>query len=181
MVSLAAVVVAPGADRRLQIGECLYLELKPDAPRFDARAASIHGLDQERLQLEGLEHSDFCSQLAAWVKQKTIPGTEPVFVGHNAPFDWSFVAWTYAQVHQANPFGYKALCTKAMATGALGLHWLDSNKEVLAQRLPISTEDLSQKHRADYDAHYQAEILIALLDALAQRDADAAETSNTQP
>ena len=78
------------------------------------------------------------------------------------------MAWTYADVQQPNPFGYKALCTKAMATGVLGVHWLDSNKEVLAELLPISSEDLTQKHRADYDAIYQAEILVALLDRQAQ-------------
>jgi len=169
MVSLAAVVVAPDANGRLTIGECLYLEQKPDAPRHDARAAAIHGLDQDRLKAEGLDRPTFCETLADWVKAHTVPGTEPVFVGHNAPFDWSFVAWTYAEVGRDNPFGYKALCTKSMATGVLGVHWLDSNKEVLAERLPISKEDLTQKHRADYDAIYQAEILVALLDAQAQR------------
>lgn len=169
MVSLAAVVVAPDPEGRLHVGECLYLELKPDAPRHDARAAAIHGLDQARLAAEGLERPAFCTRLADWVAAHTVPGTEPVFVGHNAPFDWSFVAWTFAEAGRANPFGYKALCTKAMATGVLGVHWLDSNKEVLAERLPISTEDLGQKHRADYDALYQAEILVALLDAQAQR------------
>jgi DNA polymerase III epsilon subunit-like protein len=171
MVSLAAVVVAPDAEGRLHVGECLYLELKPDAPRHDPRAAAVHGLDQDRLAREGLDRPEFCRQLAAWVEQQTIAGTEPVFVGHNAPFDWSFVAWTYAEVDEPNPFGYKALCTKAMATGVLGVHWLDSNKTVLAERLPISEEDLTQKHRADYDALYQAEILVALLDAQAQRGA----------
>jgi len=169
MVSLAAVVVAPDADGHLHIGECWYRELKPDAPRFDARAAAIHRLDQDRLAAEGMDRGDFCRALAEWVAANTVPGTEPVFVGHNAPFDWSFVAWTYAEQKRANPFGYKALCTKSMATGALGVHWLDSNKEVLSERLPIATEDLSQKHRADYDAIYQAEILVALLDHLAAR------------
>lgn len=168
MVSLAAVVVAPDDSGHLTVGDCLYLELRPDAPRHDARAAAIHGLDQDRLAREGLERADFCTQLAEWVKEQTVDGTEPVFVGHNAPFDWSFVAWTYADVQLPNPFGYKALCTKAMATGVLGVHWLDSNKEVLAELLPISSEDLTQKHRADYDAIYQAEILVALLDRQAQ-------------
>ena len=173
MVSLAAVVVAPDAEGRLHVGECLYLELKPDAPRHDARAASIHGLDQDRLAREGLDRATFCAQLADWVRDHTVAGTEPVFVGHNAPFDWSFVAWNYAEVGRSNPFGYKALCTKAMATGVLGVHWLDSNKEIIADRLPISKEDLSQKHRADYDAEYQAEILVALLDMQAQGAAGA--------
>ena len=34
-----------------------------------------------------------------------------------------------------NVFGYKALDTKALSSGVLDLHWLDSNKETLAERL----------------------------------------------
>lgn len=168
MVSLGVVAVAPNAQGHLALGGTWYAELAPCAPRFDARAAAVHGLDQGRLASEGLSRAAFCEALAAWVHAQTLLGTEPAFVGHNAPFDWSFVAYTYAEQGVRNPFGYKALCTKSMATGALAVHWLDSSKEVLAQRLPIRPEDKSQKHRADYDAAYQAEILVALLDHLAK-------------
>lgn len=65
----------------------------------------------------------------------------------------------------AEPFGYKALDTKALATGKLNIHWFDSSKEVLAERLGLPVEDLGLKHRADYDARYQAELLIKLLEA----------------
>lgn len=164
MVSLAAVVVAPGADGRLALQERGSWELAPVAPRFDPRAAAIHGLDQDRLEAEGLSRAEFCAALAAWVAAHTRPGTQPAFVGHNAPFDWSFVAWTFAEQGLDNPFGYKALCTKALATGALGIHWLDSGKETLAGLLDLPAEDLTQKHRADYDAEYQAQILVALLE-----------------
>lgn len=163
MVSLAAVPVAPDASGALVLGEVWYRELRPEAPRFDPRAAAIHGLDQERLAAEGLSHAAFCAELAAWVEARTLPGTEPVFVGHNAPFDWSHVAWIFSEQERPNPFGYKALCTKALAAGVLGLHWLDSDKETLAERLSLPAEDQSQKHRADYDALYQAQILVALL------------------
>jgi DNA polymerase III alpha subunit (gram-positive type) len=164
MVSLAAVVVAPDATGRLVLAERQDWELAPCAPRFDARAAAIHGLDQDRLKRDGLTRADFCDQLTAWVQAHTRPGTEPVFVGHNAPFDWSFVAYTYAEQGQPNPFGYKALCTKALSAGVLGIHWLDSGKNTLARLLDLPAEDLTQKHRADYDAEYQARILVALLE-----------------
>ncbi len=164
MVSLGAVAVRADADGRLQKVASFYRELKPEAPRHDARAAAVHGLDQRRLAAEGLSRADFCRALTDWVAAWTAPGTEACFVGHNAPFDWSFVAWTFAEQELPNPFGYKALCTKAMATGVLGVHWLDSSKETLSARLPIREEDKSQKHRADYDADYQADILIALLE-----------------
>ena len=163
MVSLGAVVVAPDATGNLVTGATFYREIKLQAPRIDSHAVGIHGLQPDYLAEHGIDRSLFCEELAAWVKAHILPGTEPVFVGHNAPFDWSFVAWTFAAEELENPFGYKALCTKALATGALGLHWLDSNKETLTERLGVSGEDMSQKHRADYDAEYQAEILIALL------------------
>ena len=169
MVSLGAVVVAPSEAGRLEIGESFYMEIKPQAPRFDARAAAIHGLDQDRLAAEGLPRREAMKTLAAWVTEQLRPGTEASFVGHNAPFDWSYIAWTYAAEEMKNPFGYKALCTKALAMGVLGVHWLDSSKEVIQASLPLPQEDLTLKHRADYDARYQAEILIALLDRMASR------------
>lgn len=163
MVSLAAVEVVPDPDGVLRLGESIVLLLRPEAPRFDARAAAIHGLDAAKLQRDGLTRPQFCDRLSAWVEARTRPGTAPVFVGHNAPFDWSFVAHTFAEQERPNPFGYKALCTKSMATGALGLHWLDSGKETLAGRLDLPPEDPAQKHDALYDARYQARILIRLL------------------
>jgi DNA polymerase III epsilon subunit-like protein len=164
MVSLGAVAVAQDEAGLLQIGASYYVEIQPQAPRFDARAAEIHGLDQDRLQREGLPRREAAEQLAAWVRAQTRPGTDPTFVGHNAPFDWSFVAWTYAAEGLDNPFGYKALCTKSLAAGVLNLHWLDTNKEVLSERLGLPAEDMGQKHRADYDAAYQALILKGLLE-----------------
>ena len=133
MVSLAAVRVVPDADGALQADASLTLYARPTAPRFDARAAAIHGLDQSWLSSEGLEQGAFCEELSRWVAAQTLSGTEPVFVGHNAPFDWSFVAWVFANQGLPNPFGYKALCTKALATGVLGVHWLDSGKETLCE------------------------------------------------
>ena len=163
MVSLGATVVFRGAAGALHLGVDFYMELKPVAPRFDARAAAIHGLDQERLAAEGRTRSDAATALAAWVAQETREGTEPCFVGHNAPFDWSHVAYLYAEQDRPNPFGYKALDTKALSAGVLGLHWLDTSKEVLFERLGLPPEDSTQKHRADYDARVQAELLRALL------------------
>lgn len=164
MVSLGAVVVAPGADGRLAPGETFYVEIRPEAPRVDPGAMKVNGLDIEVLRREGRSRRQAMLDLTAWVKAQTRPGTKPVFVGHNAPFDWSFVSWTYVAEDLPNPFGYKALDTKALATGKLGVHWFDSSKEVLAERLQLEPEDMGQKHRADYDALYQAKVLIKLLE-----------------
>jgi DNA polymerase III epsilon subunit-like protein len=166
MVSLGAVVVAPSGDGRLRTGRDFYMELKPVAPRFDARAAAIHGLDQDRLKREGLPRKEACLRLASWVKENTVKGSKPVFVGHNAPFDWSYVAWIYAAEELPNPFGYKAICTKSLGMGVMGLNWMDSSKDTFQMMLNLPAEDKDQKHRADYDAHYQAKILIGLLNRI---------------
>jgi len=164
MISLGIVAVAPDESGRLAIGPAWYVELRPEGPRVDPGAMKVNGLDIEALRRDGVPRREAIIALADWVKAQTRPGTKPVFVGHNAPFDWSFVSWCYAAEDLPNPFGYKALDTKALATGKLGLHWFDSSKEVLAERLGLETEDMGQKHRADYDALYQARLLIKLLE-----------------
>lgn len=165
MVSLGAVVVAPDAAGRLSQGETFYMELRPEGPRVDPGAMKVNGLDIDALRRDGLPRREAMERLTAWVKSKTVAGTKPVFVGHNAPFDWSFVSWCYAAEDLPNPFGYKALDTKALATGKLGIHWFDSSKEVLEERLGLPKEDMGLKHRADYDAQYQATLLIKLLES----------------
>lgn len=162
MISLGAIVVHD--QESLALGDSLYLEISPQGPRVDPGAMAVNGLDLDRLRVEGLDRGEALERLTNWVQEKTDPGTKPVFVGHNAPFDWSFVAWCYAAEGMENPFGYKALDTKALATGVLGVHWFDSSKEVISKALELPDEDMSLKHRADYDAAYQAEILMGLLE-----------------
>ena len=50
-------------------------------------------------------------------------------------------------------------------------HWLDTGKETLSTLLELPDEDMGQKHRADYDAWYQALILKALLERQRQQRA----------
>ena len=164
MVSIGIVAVAPDPTGALQCGETLYIEIQPEGPRVDPGAMKIHGLSLEHLKANGVTRRAAMLQVTEWVQARTRPKTRPVFVGHNAPFDWSFVAWCFAAEELPNVFGYKALDTKALATGALGLHWFDSGKETLHELLGMPPEDLTLKHRADYDAQYQAELLIRLLD-----------------
>lgn len=167
MVSLGAVVVADpsGQDRAdaLVIGATHYVEIQPTGARVDAVAMAVNGLDIDDLRSHGTPMAEALDALTAFVREQTLAGTTPVFVGHNAPFDWSFVNHAYHASDRPNPFGYKALDTKALATGRLGMHWLDSNKEELAELLLLPDVEIDQVHRADYDAWYQAHILIALL------------------
>jgi DNA polymerase III epsilon subunit-like protein len=169
-LSIGAVVVRHAVvhhtPAQLDLGESLYLEIRPGAPRVDPGAMRVNKLDLERLSREGLALGEALSRLTAFVEANTTPGSQPVFVGHNAPFDWSFVSYAYHAEGLRNPFGYKALDTKALAMGVLGLHWLDTNKETLEERLSLPPQDSAQVHRADYDAAYQALILKALLERI---------------
>jgi DNA polymerase III epsilon subunit-like protein len=159
MISIGAVVVTDD----LQIGDSLYLEVKPTAPRVDPGAMKVNRLDLERLKRDGLPLVTALNDLSQFVEEHTAEGSKPVFVGHNAPFDWSFVSFAYHAEGLPNPFGYKALDTKALAMGVLGIHWFDTNKETLEQILELPPQDGALVHRADYDAAYQAGILVGLL------------------
>ena len=134
------------------------------SPRDSTRALLRSTASTKIDYCRGTVLAEAAAALAEWVEGQTRPGTEPCFVGHNAPFDWSYVAHLYAELERPNPFGYKALDTKAFSAGVLKLHWLDTGKEILFERLGLPPEDKGQKHRADYDARVQAELLRALLE-----------------
>ena len=163
MLSLGVVAVKERQDGHFSLGDPYYLELRPTGAGVDAGAMAVNGLDLDHLRSNGLRVPEALTALTAFVERELVDGTKPVFVGHNAPFDWSFVSYAYAACGMENPFGYKALDTKALASGVLGLHWFDSNKEELAERLPLPAVESEKVHRADYDAWYQAHILVQLL------------------
>ncbi len=164
LLSVGITVVRPEGDRH-EVGESMYVELKPIFPGVDPEAMSVCGLDLERLRSEGLEPRAALERISSWVSARN-RGSEdrPCFVGHNAVFDWSYVAYYYAHFAMPNPFGYKGLDTKSLAMGRLGIPWNATSKEVLERMLALPPQDPAQIHRADYDAHYQALILEALLD-----------------
>jgi len=144
--------------------ERFYVELKPIAPGFDAGAMRVHGIPRQRLEAEGVPADQAMRRLSAFVAErlKREPG-RAVFVGHNAVFDWSYVSWYYERFALPNPFGYKALDSKSLAMGRLGIGWFETNKENLESLLGLPPIDMRRLHRADYDAEYQALILCALL------------------
>jgi ribonuclease T len=165
MLSLGAVAVVAEGDGYTVLDAVFYVEIQPTAPHVDPGAMAVNGLDLDRLRTEGRPLGEALDQLGAFVAEHRRPDTKAVFVGHNAPFDWSFVSYAYQATGRSNPFGYKALDTKALAMGILGVHWFDANKEVLAERLTLPAVEPGKVHRADYDAFYQAHILARLLEA----------------
>lgn len=163
--------------------ERFYVELQPICDGFDAGAMAVHGLTRAHLEARGTPAERAMRELSEFVKRvaageaRVAAGEAPaggeargaggparaVFVGHNAAFDWSFIAWYYERFRMDNPFGYKALDTKSLAMGRLGIDWFDTSKENLETLLRLPRHDAGRAHRADYDALYQAWILAALL------------------
>lgn len=163
MISIGAVPVVHGADGPEVVDDRFYAEIVPTGARWDDGAERVHGLSRAHLEANGRPLPAVLDDLDAFVGRHLRAGTKPVFVGHNAPFDWSFVTFAYHALGRDNPFGYKALDTKALAMGVLGVHWFDANKELLAEALTLPDVQDDLVHRADYDAWYQAHILAQLL------------------
>ncbi len=164
LLSVGVTVVRPAGGHH-ELGESLYLELKPVFPGFDPEALAVCGLDVERLRSEGLEPREALARLRDWVLERNRPSADrPVFVGHNAVFDWSYLAYYFVHFGVENPFGYKGIDSKSLAMGRLGISWNETSKERLERLLALPPQDPALTHRADYDAHYQALILKALLD-----------------
>jgi len=169
LLSIGATVVRAAGDHHV-IGQSFYVELRPIFPGFDAAAMAVCGLDVERLAREGVEPREAMTRLTDWVRQESVGDTTPVFVGHNAVFDWAYIAYYFRHFELDNPFGYKGIDTKSLAMGRLGLDWFKTSKENLQRVLGLPPQDPAQIHRADYDAQYQALILKSLLDGPAARD-----------
>jgi DNA polymerase III epsilon subunit-like protein len=164
LVSIGAVVVSRQEGAWVAEDDLFYVELQPIAPGFDPGAMKVHGITREHLETHGVEAEEAMRRLAEFVEKRLRKtGGRAVFVGHNAVFDWSYISWYYERFGIPNPFGYKALDTKSMAMGRLGIGWFETNKERLEDLLALPPQDKALTHRADYDARYQALILCGLL------------------
>ncbi|HEU4402110.1 MAG TPA: 3'-5' exonuclease [Candidatus Polarisedimenticolia bacterium] len=174
LVSIGAVPVGRSDGAWRVEEERFYVELKPIAAGFDPQAMAVHGIPRERLETQGAPADEAMRGLTRFVEKRLArDGGRPVFVGHNAVFDWAYISYYYEFFHQPNPFGYKALDIKSLAMGRLGIGWFETSKETLEKLLPsIPPQDFALAHRADYDALYQAHILCALLNPPDRAGAD---------
>jgi DNA polymerase III epsilon subunit-like protein len=165
LVSIGAVAVTGKDGGWEPEKELFYVELKPIAPGFDPGAMAIHGISRRRLEAQGTPPAEAMTGLSRFVEARGGGrGVRPVFVGHNAVFDWAYISYYYELLRLPNPFGYKALDLKSLAMGRLSIGWFDTSKENLQTLLPgLPPQDKALVHRADYDALYQAQILCALL------------------
>ena len=119
----------PGIYSLLSIGVCLveydaenalYLELQPDSEKHDAESLAVTGLDINRLQNEGLAPEQAMLKLKDWLASLSAQHRKPIFVGLNAPFDWSFINYYFHKHIGSNPFGFTAIDIKACYMGAMG-------------------------------------------------------------
>jgi DNA polymerase III epsilon subunit-like protein len=165
MVSIGCVPVSRKAGKWVPSPEELYLLLRPMNEGFDPAAMAIHGISRAEMDSQGEEPKAVMRKLREWtLAHCDPPKARPVFVGHNAVFDWMFVNYYFIVTEEENPYGWKAIDTKSLAMGRLQLQWFDTHKEMLARRLPaLGPLDQARVHRADYDARYQAAILAELL------------------
>jgi len=153
----------PGEYSMLSIGACLVdgdtrsfsALLKPVNRNVDPKALEVTGLSLDRLDVEGEEPAAVMARFAGWVAEVTPEGSVPVFVGFNAPFDWSFVNYYFHRFTGSNPFGFTALDIKAFYMGATGCSWRETKSSAMATKLgPSSKGD----HDALHDAKFQAEL-----------------------
>jgi len=153
----------PGEYSMLSLGACVvennektfYVELKPTSENAVPEALATTGFSLEHLRRDGVEPAKAMADFANWLRETVPKGARPVFVGLNAPFDWSFVNYYFVRFGGANPFGHSALDIKALYMGATGCTWAQTTSSQMAKRLHPKKEGT---HNALDDALYQAEL-----------------------
>jgi DNA polymerase III epsilon subunit-like protein len=153
----------PGEFSLLTIGACVvdddtktfHVQLKPLNRNAVPEAMQVTGLSLEQLERDGQTPSDAMASFAGWIAANCPKDAKPVFVGLNAPFDWSFVNYYFLRFGSENPFGFTALDIKAYYMGATNCTWSLTSSSQMAKRLhPKRTGT----HNALEDALYQAEL-----------------------
>lgn len=172
-VDIEASGPVPGEYSMLSFGACvvgqpdlaIYVELKPDSPKHDPEALDVTGFNLDELANTGLLPTEAMQRLADWVADVSREGEKAVFVGLNAPFDWSFVNYYFHKYLGENPFGFTALDIKAFYMGVFNLEWRQTKSSHMAANLLPQT---SPTHNALDDARYQAELFHLMLQCRAE-------------
>lgn len=158
-------MVSLGATRIGAEGDTFYAELEPITERFDQKALSIAMPNRTHASLyeTGEDPAAVMKRFADWVDGFAEKGAfEPIFVAHNAPFDWMFVAWYLWTYVGRNPFGWAAIDTRAMFLGMTMNDWARTRLADIKRRFKIKGP---HKHHALDDAIEQGELFALMNEA----------------
>lgn len=159
MLSLGASVIDD--DQRT-----FHVQFKPLNSNAVPEALAVTGLSMEALERNGVEPEMAMSKFANWLEETLPKGAKAVFVGLNAPFDWSFVNYYFIRFCGKNPFGHTALDIKAIYMGATGCAWSQATSSQMAKRLAPKKKGM---HSALEDALYQAELFGLVLSLMSKK------------
>ena len=166
----------PGAFSLLSIGACVvpedataigndpaaefYCTVKPlSEASSDPAALAVAGFSLDELGKSGSTPEDAMLSFERWV-MTVADSANPIFVGLNAPFDWSFINYYFHRFVGHNPFGFTALDIKALYMGSTGCKWEETRSSRMKTELGLTQKEPS--HHALDDARAQAELFLAI-------------------
>lgn len=158
----------PGTYSMLALGACevgrmdrrFYVELRPTGELFVPDAMKVVGRSLADFAESGNEPVTAMAEFKDWILQVS-EGRDPVFVGFNATFDWSFVNWYFHTYLGDNPFGFGGIDIKSYYMGLAGCRWADTR----SSRIPNQFKGESpHTHNALDDAVEQAEMFKRMFD-----------------
>ena len=161
----------------LSIGACradaptdvtFYVEVQPVMMAAQEAALRVSGLSLARLAEEGVPAREAMARFAAWLDEVVPEGERPLFVGHNAPFDWMFICDYFHRYLGHNPFGHAALDLKSLFMGMAGVPFEQTGMAAIAARYGLPQ---TLQHHALHDAQDQARLLRHILDERARHAA----------
>lgn len=161
----------PGEYSLLSIGACVvgddtqrfYAELVPLNDNHTHEAMQTCDLSLDELRRSGMEPRAAMADFAQWV-QECAHHARAVFVGFNAPFDWSFVNYYFVKFAEPgkNPFGHSALDIKSYYMGVFGTTFTETSMRKM--RADIHPPNTPLSHNALDDALQQGAIFERLLE-----------------
>ena len=160
LLSIGACVVADDDGVSNSISAEFYCTLKPLlGASSDPAALAVTGFSLDELDESGSSPEVAMLSFEKWLL--TVAGNaKPIFVGLNAPFDWSFINYYFHRFIGRNPFGFTALDIKALFMGSMGSTWEETRSSRMLTKLGLTQKEMS--HHALDDARAQAEIFLAI-------------------
>lgn len=152
----------PGTYSMLALGACevgrtdrrFYVEIRPTSKLFVPEAMKVVGKSLADFSESGTDPTNGMTAFREWVLQIS-ETRDPVFVGFNATFDWSFINWYFHTYLNDNPFGFGGVDIKSYYMGLVGCSWADTR----SSRIPDKFKGQSpHTHNALDDAIEQAEM-----------------------